>query len=248
MYCSPCRVTPCVSDNGSPRRVTTAATLQAILFLRITTTCNFSIIGLVRKGFPESLAHAQTVDTRPIFPPPKWPGYEARLSPVKTDDASCFNAAHLRYIEKIFLQCQWKEGRVETPARLPCTGDFDKLTGQGTESILKLLDDNIIHVVMAPANCTDLQPLDISVKSQPRTFYGNNFRNGTQNKLSIMKPLGAQWLIKLYNYLKSKSDIIGMVSKVQELRTVSQVDVSLRILIVCTAVYIYRVSMHNQSV
>ena len=47
------------------------------LFLRITTTCNLPIIGLVRKGFPESLAHAQTVDTRPLFPPPTWPGYEA---------------------------------------------------------------------------------------------------------------------------------------------------------------------------
>ena len=67
--------------NGSYRRVNTAATLQAVylvwLFLCITTTCNLSIIGLVRKRFPESLAHVQTVDTRPIFPPPTWPGYEA---------------------------------------------------------------------------------------------------------------------------------------------------------------------------
>ena len=40
----------------------TAATLQAVylvwLFLRITTTCNLSIIGLVRKKFPELFAHA----------------------------------------------------------------------------------------------------------------------------------------------------------------------------------------------
>ena len=39
--------------------------------------CNLSIIGLVRKKFPESFAHAQTVDTRLLFPPPTWPGYEA---------------------------------------------------------------------------------------------------------------------------------------------------------------------------
>ena len=38
---------------------------------------NLSIIGLVRKRFPESFAHAQTVDTGPLFPPPTWPGYEA---------------------------------------------------------------------------------------------------------------------------------------------------------------------------
>ena len=82
LYRSPCCVTPCVSDNGSHRCVNTAATLQAVylvwLFLRITTTYNLPIIGLVRKGFPESLTHAQTVDTRPLFPPPTWPGYEAR--------------------------------------------------------------------------------------------------------------------------------------------------------------------------
>ena len=40
--------------------------------------CNLSIIGLVCKKFPESFMHAQTEDTRPHFPPPKWPGYEAR--------------------------------------------------------------------------------------------------------------------------------------------------------------------------
>ena len=77
-------VSPLVSliNYGSHRRVNTAATLQAVylvwLFLRITTTCNLSIIGLVREKFPESFAHAQTVDTRPLFPPPTWPGYEAR--------------------------------------------------------------------------------------------------------------------------------------------------------------------------
>ena len=66
---------------GSYRRLNTAATLQAVylvwLFLRITTTCNLSIIGLVRGRFLESFAHAQTVDTRPRFPLPTWPGYEA---------------------------------------------------------------------------------------------------------------------------------------------------------------------------
>ena len=72
--------------NGSYCRVNTAATLQAVylvwLFLRITTTCNLSIIGLVRKRFPESFAHAQTVDTRPLFSPPTWPGYEANLQVI----------------------------------------------------------------------------------------------------------------------------------------------------------------------
>ena len=68
--------------NGSYRRVKTAATLQAVYlvwsFHRITTTCNLSIIGPVRKRFLELFTHAQTVDTRPLFPPTTWPGYEAR--------------------------------------------------------------------------------------------------------------------------------------------------------------------------
>ena len=70
----------CVSDNGSHHcvQINTAATLQAAypvwLFLRITTTCNLSIIWLVRERFPESFVHVQTVDTRPPFPPPTWPG------------------------------------------------------------------------------------------------------------------------------------------------------------------------------
>ena len=56
----------------SDRRVNTAPTLQAVylvwLFLRITAMCNLSVFGLVRGKFPESFAHAQTVDTRPFFP------------------------------------------------------------------------------------------------------------------------------------------------------------------------------------
>ena len=67
----------------SDRRVNTAATLHAVylvwLFLRITTMCNWSVFGLVRGKFPESFAHAQTVDARPLFPPNTWPGYEARI-------------------------------------------------------------------------------------------------------------------------------------------------------------------------
>ena len=39
--------------------------------------CNLSIFRLVRGKFPESFAQAQTVDTRPLFPPNTWPGYEA---------------------------------------------------------------------------------------------------------------------------------------------------------------------------
>ena len=43
--------------------------------------CNLSVFGLVCGKFPESFAYAQTVDTRPLFPPTTWPGYEANTTP-----------------------------------------------------------------------------------------------------------------------------------------------------------------------
>ena len=72
----------------SNRRVNTVAALQAVsyivwLFLRITTMCNLSVFRLVRGKFSVSFAHAQGVDTRPLFPPNTWPGYEARGEPER---------------------------------------------------------------------------------------------------------------------------------------------------------------------
>ena len=73
-------VSPLVSliMEPSPRRHS-CHTASRISSLVISPHNNLSIIGLVRGRFPESFAHAQTVDTRPLFPPPTWPGYEARL-------------------------------------------------------------------------------------------------------------------------------------------------------------------------
>ena len=60
------------SDGGTRDGCTIVVVVSPIVSL---------IIRLVRKGFPESFAHAQTVNTRPLFPPPMWPGYEASGSP-----------------------------------------------------------------------------------------------------------------------------------------------------------------------
>ena len=92
---------------------------------------------------------------------------------------------------------------------------------------LSVHQDNHIHVVMVPANFTDrLQPLDISVNKPAKTFLRqSNSTSGMLNKcemcqhlqdrtdvtavdlqLSVVKPLGAQWMIQLYEYMKSKPD------------------------------------------
>ena len=44
--------------------------------------CNLSVFGVVCGKFPELFAHAQTVDTRPLFSPTTWPGYEATGVPT----------------------------------------------------------------------------------------------------------------------------------------------------------------------
>ena len=72
------------------------------------------------------------------------------------------------------------------------------------------------------SNCRDrLQPLDISVNKPERTSCVNSFNNkvcrhfqGVDPKepvdlrLTILKPLGAEWMIALHNYLKNNPAII----------------------------------------
>ena len=92
--------------------------------------------------------------------------------------------------------------------------------------MFKLLDSNNIDIVMIPPNCTDrLQPLDVSVNKSVKEFLRQKFHswyaesvstqlNGTKAKepidlcLSIVKPLVAKWLVDLYDYMKTKPEII----------------------------------------
>ncbi len=81
-------------------------------------------------------------------------------------------------------------------------------------------------MVLIPPNCTDrLQPLDVSVNKPAKIFLRAQFQDWyahqvyqqlegrAENKsvdirLSIVKPLGAQWLVKLYDYFQTKKEII----------------------------------------
>ena len=103
---------------------------------------------------------------------------------------------------------------------------YDTFRGQCTETILTMLEENNVYIVIVPANCTDrLQPLDLSVNKAAKEFLRRQFTEWYSDqicqqlhrgikpakaidlRLSIMKTLGAQWMIGLYNYLKSKPDI-----------------------------------------
>jgi hypothetical protein len=100
---------------------------------------------------------------------------------------------------------------------------FDRFKAQCTTNILDLLQNNHVHVVIVPANCTDrLQPLDISVNKAAKEFLRRQFHDWYSSKISsqlkagssvdlrmaVVKPLSAKWMIALYDYLKSKPDII----------------------------------------
>ena len=88
-----------------------------------------------------------------------------------------------------------------------------------TENILKMLEAHHIPVVIA--NCTDrLQPLNVSVKKAAKESFHSQFQEwysekicqqlqvGTSSavqpvdlRMSIMKPLGAGWMISLYDHM-----------------------------------------------
>ena len=82
------------------------------------------------------------------------------------------------YIERIPYVTKKRE-ELKLPSDYSTLLIFDKFTGQGTEGVLKLLEDNSIHVVMVPPNCTDrLQPLDISVNKPAKNFCDSNSMSG----------------------------------------------------------------------
>ena len=130
------------------------------------------------------------------------------------------------YIHRILLPyVQNKRKELKLPESFPALAIFDVFKGQTTEAVYQLLEENNIYVVSIPANCTDrLQPMDLSVNKCIKDFLKKEFnawysqkvyeQSGEETpvpvdlRLSVLKPLGAQWLINTFNYLVSNNDII----------------------------------------
>ena len=89
---------------------------------------------------------------------------------------------------------------------------------------MKLLDENNIRFAIVPANCTDrLQPLDVSVNKSAKEYLRRQFHQWYSDQvcrqfetdtvafiglqMSVVKQLGAKWLIGLYEYMKSNPNI-----------------------------------------
>ena len=104
---------------------------------------------------------------------------------------------------------------------------FDNFKAQCTQQLLTLLDDCFINVLLVPPNCTDrLQPMDISVNKPAKDFLHAEFKSwyakqvcsqfqGESEKasidmrLSVVKPLGFEWMKRLYDYTKSQPHLVS---------------------------------------
>lgn len=133
----------------------------------------------------------------------------------------------MAYVENIILHYISNKRRLlKLPHDYPALVIFDHFSGQMTDSFFQLLERNNLRRVMIPANCTDrLQPLDISVNKAAKEFLRRQFQEWyakqicdqlTEDtsvtpvdlRLTTVKPLGVKWMMSLYDYLKSKPEII----------------------------------------
>ena len=119
-----------------------------------------------------------------------------------------------------------KRKELKLPDDQPALAIFDQFRGQLTSTFQDFLAANHIMVVEIPPNCTDrLQPLDLSVnkpikdnlKTKFQLWYAGNITQQLKAKstiepadlrLSIMKPLGAKWLIETVEEMKQRKDVI----------------------------------------
>ena len=99
---------------------------------------------------------------------------------------------------------------------------FAEFKGQVTDDVYNLLDNHNIQVVKVPPNRTDrLQLMDLSINKSVKDYSRDKFQKWYSSeveksyhqdesttpadlRMSIMKPLGAVWLVGAYNYIKEK--------------------------------------------
>ena len=138
----------------------------------------------------------------------------------------CNESTMVDYVNMIILPyVNNKRKELSLDQTYPALVIFDEFNGQTTDTIFDLLATNNIYYVIVPPNCTDkLQPLDVSVNKPAKDFLRHQFQTwyaeqicSQENpnqlepvslKLQVMKPLGARWMIQLYDHMKSHPEII----------------------------------------
>ena len=114
----------------------------------------------------------------------------------------------------------------------PALAIFDNSKGQVTNEIMELLRQHGVYVVKIPANCTGrLQPMDISMNKAAKDFLRQQFNEWYAEQVARqlgeshsntdqpqaqpmnfssarMKSVGAKWLVKMYEYIRSNPSIV----------------------------------------
>ena len=132
------------------------------------------------------------------------------------------------YIHKILLpyvNCKREELRLLS--NYSALVVYDRFKAQCTNDVLQILRENHIDTLLIPASCTDqLQPLDVSVNKSAKEFLRKKFQLWYSEQvcsqlqeesgevkpvdihLNIVKPLGAKWLMEMYDHFKGTPQII----------------------------------------
>ena len=130
--------------------------------------------------------------------------------------------------EIVFPYLKRKRAELGLPGDQKALLIFDVFKGQKTQRILDLMEENHCVYVFVPNNLTsEFQHLDLTVNGPAKVFYSGKFQEWYANqitkqmesgtdvysidvstRLSIMKPLHAQWTIGLYDHLRNKRDIV----------------------------------------
>ena len=158
--------------------------------------------------------------TKASLPPHKFPeDWHATFTPNHWSNEDVMKD----YIQKIIVPyVQSKRKELQLPEDFPALAIYDVFKGQVTKKVFSILEANNIYTVRVPANCTDrLQPMDLSVNKPAKEFMRRKFQEwyaievqkqldqGATDitpvdlRMSIMKPLGAKWLVSLYDYFKT---------------------------------------------
>ena len=130
----------------------------------------------------------------------------------------------IAYLEKIIIPYVTESRKqLKLSSQHPALVIFDVFKGQCTESVIQLLEENnILYVIISPNTTDKLQPLDFNkpakdfVRRKFQEWYSdkildqleNNIEEKIDTRISVMKPLSAQWTIEMFNYLVSHPSII----------------------------------------
>ena len=114
----------------------------------------------------------------------------------------------IQYISNVLLPyVERKMHELHLSSEYPALVIYDKFKAQCTDSVIKVLQDNKIHILMVLPSCTDrLQPLDVSVNKAVKEFLCTKFQKWYGNNVMVPFSKQSQRCFRISFSLKCKSD------------------------------------------